>query len=79
VKSYSPEVKEQAARTVLGHQGEDASQWEAICSIAAKIGCNGATLRNRVRRHERDAGLKDGMRSEARDRLKALVGTTRKP
>jgi transposase-like protein len=57
---------------VLEHQGEHTSQWAAICSIAAKIGCSGETLRNWVRQHERDAGLRDGMTSAVRERLKAL-------
>jgi hypothetical protein len=35
---------------VLDHQGEHASQWAAIHSIVAKIGCAGETLRNWVRR-----------------------------
>ena len=72
VKSYSSEVKERAVRIVLEHQGEHAWQWAAICSIAAKIGCSGETLRNWMRQHERDAGLRDGMTSEVRERLKAL-------
>src|SRR3954466_14457715 len=71
-KSYSAEVKERAVRMVLEHQGEHASQWTAICSIAAKVGCSGETLRHWVGQHERDAGLRDGMTSEVRDRLKAL-------
>ena len=69
---FSPEVRERSVRMVLEHQGEYESQWAAICSIAAKIGCSGETLRHWVRRHERDAGLRDGMTSEMRDRLKAL-------
>ena len=59
-------------RMVLEHQGEHASQWTAIGSIAAKIGCSGETLRKWLRQHERDAGLQDGMTSEMRDRLKGL-------
>jgi transposase len=44
----------------------------AICSIAAKISCSRETLRHWVRQHECEAGLRDGMTSEIRDRLKAL-------
>ena len=34
-KTYSPEVRARAVRMVSEHQGEHASQWAAICSIAA--------------------------------------------
>jgi len=44
-KRYSPEVRERAVRMVREHHADHASQWEAICSIAAKIGCSGETLR----------------------------------
>jgi len=46
---FSPEVRERAVRMVLEHQGEHDSQYGAIRSIAAKIGCSGETLRNWVR------------------------------
>ena len=47
-------------RIVTEHQGEHVSQWAAICSIAAKIGCSGETLRGWVRQAERDQGLREG-------------------
>ena len=40
---YSPEVRERAVRMVFDHQGDHASQWAAIVSIAAKIGCTAET------------------------------------
>ena len=69
---YSPEVRARAVRMVLEHQGDYASQWSAIVSIASKIGCTGETLRKWVRRAERDQGLREGTTTEERDRLKAL-------
>src|ERR1700754_3870050 len=69
---YSPEVRERAVRMVLEHGPDHASQWEAIGSIAAKIGCTGETLRGWVRPAERDQGLRAGPSSEERDGIKAL-------
>ena len=48
------------------------SQWAAIGSIAAKIGCTGETLRNWVRQAERDQGLRAGPPSDERERIKLL-------
>jgi transposase len=69
---YSPEVRERAVRMVLDHQGEHGSQYAAIQSIAAKIGCSGETLRNWVRQAERDRGLRAGPSTQERERIKAL-------
>jgi transposase-like protein len=49
---FSPEVKERAVRLVLDHVEEHSSQWQAIQSVAAKIGCAPETLRTWVRRTE---------------------------
>ena len=69
---YAPEVRARAVRMVLEHAGDHGSQWETICSIAAKIGCTGETLRKWVRQAERDQGKRPGLSSEERERLKAL-------
>jgi transposase len=69
---YSPEVRARAVRMVLEHAGDHASQWAAIGSIAAKIGCTGETLRKWVRQAERDQGIRPGLTSDERGRMKAL-------
>ena len=71
-KRYSPEVRERAVRLVLEHQHEYGSQWAAMGSIAGKIGCTPETLRCWVRRAEVDVGLRPGLTSEERARLKDL-------
>jgi transposase len=69
---YSPEVRERAVRMVFDHIGEHTSQWAAIESIAAKIGCAAQTLHTWVKQAERDQGLKPGPTSEERERVKQL-------
>ena len=71
-KRYSPEVRERAVRMVFEHADEYGSQWEAMCSIAAKIGCTPETLRKWVRKTEVDTGRRDGVTSDERARLKEL-------
>jgi len=43
-----------------------------MVSISGKIGCNAETLRSWVRQAERDQGLRNGMTTQERDRIKAL-------
>jgi transposase len=69
---YSPEVRERAVRMVSDQTKEHASQWAAIESIAPKIGCTPQTLHEWVRKAERDQGLRPGLTSDERARMKAL-------
>lgn len=69
---FSPEIRERAVRMVQEHRGEYPSLWATIESIAPKIGCVPQTLNEWVRRHEVDAGMRDGIPSAERERVKAL-------
>ncbi len=52
--------------------GECPTQWAAINSVAAKIGCTAETLRKWVRQAERDGGQRPGPTSAERERIKVL-------
>ncbi len=69
---FSPEVRERAVRMVMEAKGQHESQWAAIESIAAKIGCTAETLRCWVRRHERDTGQREGVTTAEAQRVKEL-------
>ena len=70
--NFPAEVRERAVRMMLEHRTEHTSQWAAIASIAAKIGCTAQTLSNWVRQAERDQGQRPGASTDERERIKAL-------
>jgi transposase len=57
---------------VVDHEGDYGSQWEAIRSIAEKIGCSPESLRKWLRRTEVDSGSRSGVTSDERVRMKDL-------
>jgi len=71
-RKFSPEVQERSVRLVLEQADKHASQWAAIQSVASKIGCTAETLRRWVRQAECDQGVRTGLTSSERERLKQL-------
>jgi transposase-like protein len=69
---YSPEVGERAVRMVLEHASEHASRWAACSSVAAKIGCNPATLHEWVKRQEIDQGRRAGVPTDTGEKMRAM-------
>lgn len=69
---YPAEMRERAVRMVVEHQHEYGSQWEAICSVADKLGPTPETVRKWVRQAEIDGGVRGGLTSDERQRMKDL-------
>ena len=70
--TYSPEFIERGVRLVFEAKEQYPSQWAAIESIAAKLGCTAETLRRWVRQAERDQGLRPGATTAEQQRIKEL-------
>ncbi|WP_222594449.1 IS3 family transposase, partial [Paracoccus denitrificans] len=66
------EVRERAVRLVLDNEGQHASRWQAVMSIAAKIGCTPQTLNDWVKKAEVDSGKRAGIPTEMAEKMKAL-------
>ena len=69
---FSPEVRERAVRMVLDNPGQHGSRWQAIASVAAKIGCSANTLNSWVKKAEVDSGQRAGLPSDIAEKMKAL-------
>jgi transposase len=65
-------VRERAVALVVENQSDYASQWEAIVSIAGKVGVSTASLRRWVRQAETDAGRRSGTTTADAERIREL-------
>jgi transposase len=71
-KKYSPEVRERSVRMVLEVRKDHPSLWSAVESVASKIGCTATTLNEWVKRDQINTGVRDGITSNERERMKLL-------
>ncbi len=69
---FSPEVRDRAVRMVFQSKDEYESQWAAILSISAKMGCAPETLRRWICQHERNTGQRKGLSTAEQEHVKAL-------
>ena len=69
---HSPEFRERAVRLLREHRHEYKSDWQAMSSIAGKVGCSRESLRRWAQQSEVDAGEREGLSSAERERLAEL-------
>ncbi len=69
---YPVELRERAVRLVRENRDQYSSEWAAITSIAAKCGTSAETLRKWIRRGQVDSGVRQGVTTDERERLREL-------
>ena len=75
---YPPELRERAVRLVAESRADHASEWEAMRSVAAKLGIGTTeTVRKWVRRAEIDAGARPGVTTEESEQVRKLKAENR--
>ena len=70
---FSREVRERAVALVFEQVGQYGSQWEAIVSIAGKVGASGESLRRWVRQAEVEAGARVATTASYQASVEGLV------
>ena len=72
-KQYPRELRERAVRMVIDHRADYETEWEAIGSIARKLGIGSAeTLRKWLRQAQIDGGTRAGVSTEETAEIKRL-------
>jgi transposase len=71
-KQYDKETRAKAVRLVQDHRSDYASEYEAIRTIASRLGMDPETLRKWLRQAEVDAGQVDGVTTAAAREIREL-------
>jgi transposase len=71
-RKYDEQTRAKAVRLVHDHVGDYGSEWEAIKTIAGRLGMNPETLRKWLRQAEVDAGQADGTTTAATREIREL-------
>lgn len=71
-RKFSPDVRVKAVRLVREHREDYASEWEAIVTVAGRLGMSAETLRKWVRQAEVDEGGRDGVTTETARQIREL-------
>ena len=69
---YPVELRDRAVRLVRENRDQYSSEWAAIVSIAAKCGMSAETLRKWIRRGEVNSGVRQGVTTDEKERLREL-------
>ena len=71
-KQYDSETRAKAIRLVRDHAGDYSSEYEAIRTVAGRLGMNPETLRKWVRQAEVDDGQVEGTTTAAAREIREL-------
>jgi len=69
---YPAEIRERAVRMVHENRGAYGSEWEAISSIANKLGPTPESVRKWVRQDQIDHGRRGGISTSEAERIRLL-------
>ena len=71
-RRYPPELRERAVRMVLETATERGERYGAVTRVAGQLGIGAESLRKWVRRAEVDQGLRGGLTTQERERMREL-------